>query len=173
MAAMETTGITLPRLPSRPPIWLLAACATLLLFATGCDKGDGDEDQGAGLFGKQAEFYKMVHELMEPGSSKVADRWLGKRIRVHGYVEAGSISEQIVDSEIRRRFVVENQGKTIEVEHDGPKPDTFRDMAEVVITGKIVERSGKHVLVAKEIMAKCPSKYEGGVPAGSRGKNNF
>jgi cytochrome c-type biogenesis protein CcmE len=102
------------------------------------------------------QYYKMVDELMaEPQD------WSGKTLKVHGYVEAGSIVERIEDQQTRRTFVLENKGQRLRVEHHGPKPDTFKDKSEVVAEGRVVEKDGAYVLEAEELMAKCPSKYEG------------
>ena len=103
-----------------------------------------------------AEYYKYVHDLMEE-----PDEWVGKTLRVHGYVEAGSINERIDNQRTVRTFVLENKGKSIVVHHAGPKPDTFKDLSEVVAKGRIVKQDGVYKLEAEELMAKCPSKYEG------------
>lgn len=112
-----------------------------------------------------AQYYKMVDELMtQPGANgeaTVSEEWVGKTMRVHGYVEAGSIKEEIVAQKTVRTFILEHKGKTIRVKHEGPKPDTFKDLSEVVAKGKIVKDNGQFVLEATELMAKCPSKYEG------------
>lgn len=102
------------------------------------------------------QYYKMVDELMaEPQG------WAGKTLKVHGWVEAGSIDERIEDQQTKRTFVLENKGQRIRVQHHGPKPDTFKDKSEVVAEGRLVEKDGAYVLEAEELMAKCPSKYEG------------
>jgi len=100
--------------------------------------------------------YKMVDEVMLSYG-----QWVGKPMKVHGWVEAGSIDEKIVDQETVRAFVLEHKGKRILVRNKGPKPDSFRDKSEVVAEGKIIEENGQPVLVADNLMAKCPSKYEG------------
>lgn len=104
-----------------------------------------------------AEYYKMVEEVMaEP------DRYEGKTMRIHGYVEAGSIDEKIVNQQTKRTFVLEHKGQSIHVKHEGPAPDTFKDLSEVVANGRLVKNgTGEYVLEATELMAKCPSKYEG------------
>ena len=103
-----------------------------------------------------AQHYRMVDALMsEPA------RWVGKEMRIHGWVEPGSIHQRIEAQITRRDFVLAKSGKTIAVTFDGPAPDTFRDQAEVVALGTLVERNGGYVFEAKELMAKCPSKYEG------------
>jgi len=130
-----------------------------------------------------AQYYKMVDELMitegEANPNHVSDEWVGKTMRVHGYVEAGSIDENIVAQKTIRTFTLEHKGKTIKVRHEGPKPDTFKDLSEVVAKGTIVKETvdGKvvHILEATELMAKCPSKYEGAPGNKNLGKktNNF
>jgi cytochrome c-type biogenesis protein CcmE len=104
----------------------------------------------------EADYYKHVDELnAEP------ERYKAKRLKVHGFVEAGSIDEKIVGNETIRTFVLEYQGERIRVRHKGPKPDTFKDLSEVVAQGRLVEQpDGELIVEATELMAKCPSKYE-------------
>lgn len=119
-----------------------------------------------------AEYYKMVDEAMaEP------DKWTDKTMRIHGYVEPGSIRERIEDQQMKRTFVLEKEGKRILVRHHGPVPDSFRDMSEIVARGKMLKEGGQFIFEAKELTAKCPSKYEGEAapnadPGGSRAGNN-
>ena len=102
------------------------------------------------------QYYKTVDELMASPIDSV-----GKTGRVHGYVESGSIEERIIQQKTVRTFVLENKGKRIMVRHEGPAPDTFKDKSEVVARGKVIEKNGEYSLQATEIMAKCPSKYQG------------
>lgn len=103
-----------------------------------------------------AQYYKMVDELMVAPAE-----WEGKDLKVHGWVVAGSIEEKIVAQKMQRTFVLENKGQRITITHEGPKPDTFRDMSEVVAQGRLLKQGDAYVLQATELMAKCPSKYEG------------
>ena len=104
-----------------------------------------------------AQYYQHVDELMES-----PEAWEGRTLRVNGFVEPGSIREEVVGQRLERTFVIEREGERIEVHHVGPAPDTFRDLSEVVATGELVQQpDGSYVLEAREIMAKCPSKYEG------------
>lgn len=120
----------------------------------------------------EADYYKHVDEV-----TLAPDRWVDKNLKVHGFVEAGSIEEQIVGQATVRTFVLEYKGERIHVRHKGPKPDTFRDLSEVVAQGKLVRENGAVMLDASELMAKCPSKYEAdrkrvgpaGAPSGSGG----
>lgn len=130
-----------------------------------------------------AQHYEMVDKLVEKG----VDKYKGKELKVHGYVEAGSIVESIVNHEEKRTFVLQKGGKKIRVFSTGPKPDTFKDQSEVVATGRLIASADvqkladdicaaakgnpscpirtdaeQHMVVeSSELMAKCPSKYEG------------
>jgi cytochrome c-type biogenesis protein CcmE len=103
-----------------------------------------------------AQYYKMVNEVMEK-----PEAWVGKDLKVHGFVEAGSIDEKIVDQRVTRTFILENHGRRITVRNHGPKPDTFKDLSEVVAEGKIQLEGDQYVLESTNLMAKCPSKYQG------------
>jgi cytochrome c-type biogenesis protein CcmE len=104
----------------------------------------------------QAQHYKMVDDLL-----KSPDQWVGKEMKVHGWVEPGSIDERVQGQQMVRSFVLEKSGKKIVVNHVGPKPDTFKDQSEVVATGVVVRKDGVLMVDASELSAKCPSKYEG------------
>ena len=120
-----------------------------------------------------AERYFKVDKLM---AEKLPDL-TGKEIKVHGTVEAGTIVEKIANQETQRTFVLQNNGSKIRVFSAGPKPDTFKDQSEVVATGHLVpaadlrplaqklgvaiESDMPYVVQASELMAKCPSKYDG------------
>lgn len=104
----------------------------------------------------QAQHYKMVDDLL-----KAPDQWVGKEMKVHGWVEPGSINERVEGQQMVRTFVLEKAGKKITVNHVGPKPDTFKDQSEVVATGVVLRKDGVLMVDASELSAKCPSKYEG------------
>jgi cytochrome c-type biogenesis protein CcmE len=122
-----------------------------------------------------AQHYKMVDDLLTTDLSS----WKDKELKVHGWVESGSIIEGVVGQETDRTFLLQKGGKKIRVFSAGPKPDTFKDQSEVVATGHLVsaadpkmkERAGKlkvaiesdmpYVVDSTELMAKCPSKYDG------------
>jgi cytochrome c-type biogenesis protein CcmE len=100
--------------------------------------------------------YKMVDEVVV-----AYGQWIDRPLRIHGWVEAGSIDERIVGQETVRTFVLEENGQRLAVRSRGPKPDAFRDGAEVVAEGRLVLEGGIPVFVATGLSAKCPSKYEG------------
>src|SRR5690242_12369827 len=82
---------------------------------------------GVGFFVKSTmghtQHYKMVDELLA-GDLK---QWEGKELKVHGWVLAGSLKEDVVNQETHRSFVLQKDGKKIRVFSMGPKPDTFKD----------------------------------------------
>ena len=55
----------------------------------------------------------------------------------------------------------EDGGDEMKVEYDGPRPGNFDNVTKVVAIGKY-EPKGQ-VFVAKELLVKCPTKYEGRV----------
>ena len=120
-----------------------------------------------------AQHYKMVDDLLASDLKS----WTGKELKVHGWVESGSIHESIVNQETHRTFLLQKGGKKIRVFSEGPKPDTFKDQSEVVATGHLVAAADRkdlakslgvaiesdmpYVVDSSELMAKCPSKYDG------------
>jgi cytochrome c-type biogenesis protein CcmE len=95
-------------------------------------------------------YYKTVAELGQMG-----DQALGKRIRVGGDVEAGSI--QRVGNQVQ--FVLTQDKLRLKVAYTGtdPLPDTFKDGAQALADGKLDK---DQVFRAARIQAKCASKYE-------------
>ena len=158
--------------------------ATLAKIALTCAVALG----GAGFLVYSAfgdtEHYQMVNQLVAGGPDGIA-RWQGKDLKVHGFVEAGSIIETVVNQETQRTFILQKEGKKIRVFSKGPKPDTFKDQSEVVATGHLVpakdvqaladslcakpqpgcpvraDAEQAYVVEATDLMAKCPSKYDG------------
>jgi len=132
---------------------------------------------GVGFFVRSsfssAQHYMMVDDLLASDQAS----WADKELKVHGWVEAGSIHESVVDQETHRTFLLQKGGKKIRIFSVGPKPDTFKDQSEVVATGHLVpadkmkdvsqrlgvsiESDMPYVVDSTELMAKCPSKYDG------------
>jgi cytochrome c-type biogenesis protein CcmE len=120
-----------------------------------------------------AQHYMMVDDLLSSDMTS----WKDKELKVHGWVESGSIHESIVNQETHRTFLLQKGGKKVRVFSSGPKPDTFKDQSEVVATGHLVpadqmkpvatslgvaiESDLPYVVDSSELMAKCPSKYDG------------
>ncbi len=95
-------------------------------------------------------YYKTIAELGQMG-----DNAYGKRVRVGGDVESGSI--QRVGNQVQ--FTLTQENRKLKVAYTGtePLPDTFRDGAQALADGKL-DKDG--VFRAARIQAKCASKYE-------------
>jgi cytochrome c-type biogenesis protein CcmE len=94
-------------------------------------------------------YYVTIKELHGMGDSAFT-----KRLRVAGNVQPGSIQR----SGVSMKFVLVENDQTLKVVYDGtePPPDTFKDNAQALAAGSF-GRDG--VFHAKEIQAKCASKY--------------
>lgn len=85
-------------------------------------------------------------------------------IRVKGNVVAGSYVHK--DGTTEHTFsIVGKEAAAMPVYYNGPIPDVFAEGREVVVEGfKRVDGT----LEATEVIAKCPSKYEGGISPEAR-----
>lgn len=79
----------------------------------------------------------------------------GRKVRIKGIVSHGTYQNEKGSSE--HRFVVEGEINKVAVYFKGAIPDVFKEGGEVVATGSFNEANE---LVATEVTAKCPSKYE-------------
>jgi len=104
----------------------------------------------AGGISENKTYYKTVQELQQMG-----DAAHGTRIRVAGDVEPGSI----VRNGREVSFLLRQDKQVLKVVYDGasPLPDTFRDGAQALADGKLLQ---DHTFRASAIQAKCASKYE-------------
>jgi len=78
----------------------------------------------------------------------------GNEIKVQGNVVPGSI---LVRNDNETRFGLTKGGETITVFYTGARPDTFKDCADVIVTGRL---SADRTFEATDMIAKCPSKYD-------------
>jgi cytochrome c-type biogenesis protein CcmE len=99
---------------------------------------------------KATQYYVTVEELIH-GSPE----YVGKELKVAGKVSAGSV--QKADGNLRWRFRIEGGDQAVWVNYRGSVPDTFKEGADVVVTGTF-EPTGE--MAAVSILAKCASKYE-------------
>ncbi len=78
----------------------------------------------------------------------------GKTFKVSGKVVPGSIEN--VPGTLDTTFKIAHGDGTMTIKYDQALPDTFKDHAQVIAEGQL---KGDH-LMARQIIAKCPSKYE-------------
>ena len=111
-------------------------------------------------------FYLMVDSMIDGGAYFLTvDEVLaaqddgkltaGRKVRIKGLIAHGTHKNTPGSSE--HRFVVEGEINKVNVYFKGAIPDVFKEGGEVVATGSFDE---KGTLIATEVTAKCPSKYE-------------
>ena len=122
------------------PIKIVAA-AVLVLATVGWLAYTGVRDTKS--------YYCTITELNAMGKKAYT-----RNLRVAGNVQPGSIQR----SGTNARFVLLEQGKTLQVNYQGaePPPDTFKDDAQALAVGTY-GRDG--VFHATQLQAKCASKY--------------
>ena len=122
---------------------VLVSALTMLLYAT---------------VSGGAQYYKHVDEVMGSPTD-----WYGKKMQLHGYVVDHSIEQR--PNTMDYRFKLKSGDFQVVANYTGIVPDTFKDGAEVVLTGHLgpqgfqVDKNG--------VTAKCPSKYEAAGPTAS------
>jgi cytochrome c-type biogenesis protein CcmE len=108
-------------------------------------------------------YFDTLDELIQSGpQSRV-----GETLRVKGYVANGSIDRRVEDRQVRFAIqndpthLVGNAPATVAVHYMSLEtPDLFQDGAEVVVEGRIAEDASGVFLVADNVLAKCPSKFQ-------------
>jgi cytochrome c-type biogenesis protein CcmE len=105
-----------------------------------------------------AQYYKHVDEVMV----QPAD-WYGKSMQLHGFVVDKSIEQR--PGTLEYRFKLRSGDHQVMAHYTGVVPDTFKDGAEVVLTGKLGPDGFQ--VVHDGVTAKCPSKYEATGPTAS------
>ncbi len=100
-------------------------------------------------------YYVTISELQAMGNKAYT-----RHLRVAGDVAPNSIQR----SGTNARFVLLEQGRTLQVSYQGiePPPDTFKDGSQALAMGTY-GRDG--VFHATELQAKCASKYAAAKPA--------
>jgi cytochrome c-type biogenesis protein CcmE len=106
--------------------------------------------------GESMQYYKYVDEVMAQPAA-----WEGKKLQVHGTVVPGSRKRK--RDSLEYVFDLQRNGKVIHAYYSGIVPDTFKDDAEVVLTGHLTPNG----FMATDMTAKCPSKYEAAPRVGS------
>ena len=131
----------------------LGACTIALLMGWYAYTNTGDAS---------FRYYQSLAELQSAQAGLA-----GQALRVHGYVAIESIERDVASKQVR--FLVQNDpphaggdvGSPLAVLYRSLEtPDLFKDGAEVVVEGRLQGRGANTVLLADNVMAKCPSKFE-------------
>ena len=86
-----------------------------------------------------------------------------KGTRLSGDVVEGTIYKDKLNPKLLRFDIADKDGSKMKVEYNGVVPDAFEEGVEVIVEGKY--DVAKAMFLAKRLLAKCPSKYEGADPA--------
>ncbi len=103
---------------------------------------------GAGL--KRTFVYYYTVDELKAKAGKVD----GDYVKVSGEVVAGSVNR----AGHHLSFIIAENGDSLNVVYNGPVPDAFTEGISVVVEG-VYKKSG-NILRAKNLLTKCPSKYE-------------
>jgi len=106
--------------------------------------------------GTAFEYFQHVDQVVSQPA-----KWKEQRLQIHGNVVAGSILK--ATGKLQFKFALHRGGKWVDVAYSGIVPDLFRDCAELVATGRLLDG---HTFTADELSTKCPSKYDGKRAAG-------
>lgn len=96
-------------------------------------------------------YYWTVDEFLEK-----SNELNGNPVKVSGKIVGDSVKWDPQSMELRFEARGES-GKTISIYYEGLKPDNFINDWEVIAEGVLNENG---VLVASQLLIKCPSKYE-------------
>lgn len=109
-------------------------------------------------------FYLMLNSMVEGGTyfltvdEAMAAAPPERPVRIKGNVAEGTYKNP--EGTLHTFDIKDPKGaRTLTVRYDGPLPDVFSEGREVVAEGRLGHDG---VLVATEVTAKCPSKYEEG-----------
>jgi cytochrome c-type biogenesis protein CcmE len=83
-------------------------------------------------------------------------RAMKSRVQVMGKVDKASAFYD-EKSGIFSFYIINDEGDRLKVDYSGTKPGNFEQAESVVCIGKV----NNGVLVAKDLLVKCPSKYQG------------
>jgi cytochrome c-type biogenesis protein CcmE len=97
--------------------------------------------------------YLTIPELYERGATQ-------RMVRVTGFVVGESIVWDARALDLRFEIVEQagtSQAPRLSASYRGPRPDMFRDGAQVVLEGRL---SPDGSFVAETMLLQCPSKYQ-------------
>jgi cytochrome c-type biogenesis protein CcmE len=101
-----------------------------------------------------AQYYEMVDKVVDAPAN-----YMDKDLKLHGYVVDGSLDKSKPHD---ITFALEMNGKKINIHYDGIDLPNLKARAEIVAHGKLSrDAKGDLLFQSSELMAKCPSKYQG------------
>src|SRR4051812_23678045 len=98
-----------------------------------------------------AQLYKHVDEVTANPQA-----WYGKSLQLHGFAKDIEVRPGSLDY----RFDIQSNGQVLKASYRGVVPDTFKEGAEVVLSGQLSPHGFD--VAPGGVTAKCPSKYVAG-----------
>jgi len=95
------------------------------------------------------QYYVTVDEF-----SRDITKYQDQEIKIAGKVVPGSINKSQNSQDWK--FAIQNADASVPVNYHGALPDTFKENADVVVTGTYKDQ----VFTANNVLAKCASRYE-------------
>jgi cytochrome c-type biogenesis protein CcmE len=100
---------------------------------------------------------------VSPTEFKADPGLLKDRVRIKGKIQPGTV--QASADKMDLQFAIEDGKESVKVHYRGAVPDAFQEGLEAVVDGRM---GSQGVFECKELVVKCPSKYEakpGAAPA--------
>jgi len=102
-----------------------------------------------------SEFAGALTPYVSYDVAKAAER----TVQVAGALEKGSGTYDEASGQLRFTLIEAETSATIRVGYEGVKPANFEDAVSIVAIGRF--DAGTQQFAAKQLLVKCPSKYQG------------
>ncbi len=103
--------------------------------------------------------YSEFKGALTPYVSYELARGAERTVQVAGGLDKGSSSYDEASGQLRFTLVEPETSETIRVTYDGVKPANFEDAVSIVAIGRFDSQAEE--FAAKQLLVKCPSKYQG------------
>ena len=103
--------------------------------------------------------YSEFTGALTPYVSYDVARGAERTVQVAGGLEKSSSSYDEASGQLRFTLVEPETSETIQVTYEGVKPANFEDAVSIVAIGRF--DTGTQQFAAKQLLVKCPSKYQG------------
>ncbi len=103
--------------------------------------------------------YTEFKGALTPYVSYEVARGAERTVQVAGGLEQGSSAYEETSGRLRFTLIEPETSETIRVTYDGVKPANFEDAVSIVAIGRFDSQAQE--FAAKQLLVKCPSKYQG------------
>ncbi len=103
--------------------------------------------------------YSEFKGALTPYVSYELARGAERTVQVAGGLEQGTSEYDEASGQLRFTLVEPETSETIRISYEGVKPANFEDAVSIVAIGRFDSQAD--VFAAKQLLVKCPSKYQG------------